>query len=69
MTREQATKELGELEPRERILWAGCNAKLAERDAFERLWMDEYQKLQCQWTPVYGRVQQLKTFLEIDTKS
>lgn len=65
MTREEAQKELDALKPKERIAWQACEAKCSERQAFEAMWQKEYDKLQTQWSPLFARKVQLKTFLEI----
>lgn len=65
MSREDAEKELAALAPSVEAAWRACEAKRAERAAFEDAWAREMEALQNVWCPLYSREQKLKTFLEV----
>ena len=54
MTKEEAIKELAELEPKEAAAWARVEKANAER-----------LKVESEWMPMFTRKQKLKTFLEM----
>lgn len=65
MTKEQALEELAALRPKERAAYEACEAKQKERDAMLKQWQCEHDKLVDVWSPLYRRIQQLETFLEM----
>ncbi len=76
MTREEAQKELAELEPRESEAWSRV---VAETTAWENAYSDLRSQMerhvtnkpsvvgavQKRWLPLHARKQQLKAFLEL----
>lgn len=65
MSKDEAIKELAQLEPRERQEWKIMEAKRIEADLLYRAWQISHNKLAEVWQPKFDRVQKLKAFLEI----
>lgn len=65
MTRDDAIKELAELEPKEANAWAATEIKRQELEDFKNAWQSQFNAINDAWEPLYSRKRMLRTFLDI----
>lgn len=65
MTRDEAIKELQQLDPREARAWEATELKRHELEDFKNAWQSQFNALNDVWQPLYSRKRLLKTFLEL----